>query len=148
LKELAILKNKNTIIFLCTGNSCRSQMADGFAKKYLNEFIVSSAGTHPEKVNKNAINVMKKIEIDISNNQSNKIDFNQLDSFDCIITLCGDARDKCLNLSEYKDKHIHWDIEDPAKYDNLSNEEINLKYCEVRDNILNKILSFKKELYK
>ena len=123
-------------------------MADGFANKYLKDFLISSAGTHPEEVNQNAINAMKKIGIDISNNQSNKIDFNQLNNFDYIITLCGDARDNCLNLSEYKDKHIHWDIEDPAKFDNFSNEEIDLKYSKVRDNILNKILLFKKNLLK
>ena len=118
-------------------------MADGFGSKYLKDFLISSAGTHPEKVNQNAVNTMKKIGIDISNNQSNKIDLNQLNSFDYIITLCGDARDRCLNLSEYKDKHIHWDIEDPAKFDSLSKKEITLKYSQVRDNILNKILLFK-----
>ena len=123
-------------------------MADGFANKYLKDFLISSAGTHPEKVNQNAVNVMKKIGIDISNNQSNKIDLNQLNSFDYIITLCGDARDRCLNLSEYKDKHIHWGIEDPAKFDSLSKKEVNLKYSQVRDNILNKILLFKREAVK
>ncbi len=123
-------------------------MADGFANKYLKDFFISSAGTHPEEVNQYAINTMKKIGIDISNNQSNKINFNQLNKFDYIITLCGDARDNCLNLSKYKDKHIHWDIEDPAKFDNFSNEEIDLKYSKVRDNILNKILLFKKKLLK
>jgi len=123
-------------------------MADGFANKYLKDFFISSAGTHPEEVNQNAINAMKKIGIDISNNQSNKIDFNQLNNFNYIITLCGNARDNCLNLSEYKDKHIHWDIEDPAKFDSFSNEEIGLKYSKVRDNILNKILLFKKKLLK
>jgi len=139
---------KKRIVFLCTGNSCRSQMADGFANKYLKDFFVSSAGTYPQKVNQNAINIMKKIGIDISNNQSNKIDFNELNSFDYIITLCGEAKDKCLILSEYKDRHIHWDIEDPAKYDNHSKKDLSLKYSEVRDNILNKILLFKKELFK
>ena len=139
---------KKRIVFLCTGNSCRSQIADGFANKHLKDFVISSAGTHPEKVNQNAVNAMKKIGIDISNNQSNKIDLNQLNSFDYIITLCGDARDRCLNLSRYKDKHIHWDIEDPAKYENNSKEKMDLKYYEVRDNILNKILLLKKELLK
>ena len=123
-------------------------MADGFANKYLKDFFVSSAGTYPQKVNQNAINVMKKIGIDISNNQSNKINLNQLNSFNYIITLCGDARDRCLNLSEYKNKHIHWDIEDPAKFDTLSKKEVNLKYSQVRDNILNKILLFKREIIK
>ena len=139
---------KKRIVFLCTGNSCRSQMADGFANKYLKDFSISSAGTHPEEVNQNAINVMKKIGINISNNQSDKIDLSQLNNFDYIITLCGDAKDNCLNLLEHKDKHIHWNIEDPAKFDNLSKEEINLKYAKVRDNILNKILLFKEDLFK
>ena len=51
---------KKKLVFLCTGNSCRSQMADGFANKYLKDFFISSAGTHPEGVNQNAINAMKK----------------------------------------------------------------------------------------
>ena len=123
-------------------------MADGFGIKYLKEFNISSAGTHPENVNPNAIKVMNEIGIDISNNKSNKINFKQLNKCDYIITLCGNAKDQCLNLIEYKDKHIHWDIEDPAKYENNSKEKMDLKYYEVRDNILNKILLLKKELLK
>ena len=113
-------------------------MADGFANKYLKDFLISSAGTHPEEVNQNAINAMKKIGIDISNNQSNKIDFNQLNNFDYIITLCGDARDNCLNLSEYKNKHIHWDIEDPALF-NGTMMAVKDKYAQTRDIISEKI---------
>ena len=123
-------------------------MAEGFANKHLKDFFISSAGIHPEKINQNAINVMNEIGIDISNNKSDKINFNQLNSFDYIITLCGNAKDNCLNLSKYKEKHIHWDIEDPARFDSLSKEEINLKYFQVRDSIYNQILFYKKRLSK
>ena len=123
-------------------------MAEGFANKHLKDFFISSAGIHPEQINQNAIKVMNEIGIDISNNKSDKINFNQLNSFDYIITLCGVAKDNCLNLSKYKEKHIHWDIEDPARFDSLSKEEINLKYFQVRDSIYNQILFFKKRLSK
>ena len=89
-------------------------MAEGFAKKYLNHFQISSGGTQPEKVNLYAIKVMQNIGIDISNHKSKKINNDEFNSFDLIITLCGDARDKCPIIS--KSKHIHWNIEDPAKY--------------------------------
>ena len=119
-------------------------MAEGIASKNLKNYLITSAGTLPQPVNPNAINSMKEVGIDISKNQSKKIDMDKLETFDLIITLCGDAKDNCLNLSQYKDKHIHWDIEDPAKFDDLSKEEISLKYSEVRDSIYNQILSLKK----
>ena len=119
-------------------------MAEGIASKNLKNYLITSAGTLPQPVNPNAINSMKEIGIDISKNQSKKIDMDKLETFDLIITLCGDAKYNCLNLSQYKDKHIHWDIEDPAKFDDLSKEEISLKYSEVRDSIYNQILSLKK----
>ena len=72
LIELAIQNNKLAILFLCTGNSCRSQMAEGFAKKYLKDCTIESAGTHPA-VNPNAIKAMKNINIDISNYKSKKL---------------------------------------------------------------------------
>ena len=139
---MVILKKKQnkTILFLCTGNSCRSQMAEGFGEKYLKEYNISSAGTEPEKVNPNAIETMNKVGIDISFNKSDKVDVNSLSDFSYIITLCGDARDKCINISEYADKHIHWDIYDPAKYDGT--EECENRYSEVRDMIYSKIKKF------
>ena len=115
-------------------------MAQGLGEKYLNYSIISSAGTNPEKVNHNAIKTMQEIGIDISENISSKIDIDKLSEFDYIITLCSDAKDKCINLSKYKDTHIHWDIYDPAKYDGT--EKCESKYLEVRDMIFSKIKNF------
>tara|TARA_B110000263_G_scaffold169129_1_gene147318 strand:+ start:1787 stop:2203 length:417 start_codon:yes stop_codon:yes gene_type:complete len=134
---------KKKLLFLCTGNSCRSQMAEGLGKKYLDNYIVRSAGTCPEEVNSNAINSMKEIGIDISNNKSKKIDMDKLNNFDLVITLCGDAKDKCpvINL----DKHIHWNISDPAKFKG-SFEKVRLKYSEIRNIIYNNIKLLKDKL--
>ena len=142
MKELATL-SKKSILFLCTGNSCRSQMAEGIACKYLKEHLISSAGTLPEPVNPNAIKSMEEIGIDISNNQSKKIDSDMLNNFDLVITLCGDAKDKCPVITS--GEHIHWDISDPAKFIG-SFEEVRLKYSKVRDIIYNNIQLLKDKL--
>ena len=136
---------KKTLLFLCTGNSCRSQMAEGIANKLLLEdIIIKSAGTEAQGVNSNAIKVMADISIPISQHKSKKINFKDLDDFDLVITLCGDARDKCPILDS-KTKHIHWEIEDPAVSVG-DKEETYMKYVEVRDIIFDKIINFKNEL--
>ena len=135
---------KKEILFLCTGNSCRSQIAEGLGKKYLSGYSISSAGTEAHGINPNAIKTMEDIGIDISNQQSTKINLSDLNSFDLIITLCGDAYDKCLTFN--KDiKHIHWNIKDPAKL--IGNSEQVLKgFSKIRDEILEKIKKFKESI--
>ena len=128
------------VLFLCTGNSCRSQMAEGLGKKYLNNFEVQSAGTIPEKVNPYAIEAMRSIGIDISTNKSKKIEYSELGKFDFVITLCGDAKDKCPVIDT--GTHIHWDIPDPAKVKG-SVRQIELEFSKIRDMINLKINSFK-----
>ena len=120
-------------------------MAEGFGNKYLTKYNINSAGTNPENINLYAIKAMKQIGIDISNHKSTKINNNKLNLFDLVITLCGDAKDKCpiLNVS----KHIHWDIPDPATF-NGNDEEKTLKFCETRDIIFNYIKLLKEELNK
>jgi arsenate reductase len=118
-------------------------MAEGIANKYLKNHLIASAGTSPEPVNPNAIYSMKEIEIDISNNQSKKIDSNMLNNFDLVITLCDDARDKCPIIKT--GEHIHWGISDPAKFQG-SIEEVRLKYSKVRNIIYNNIKLLKDEL--
>ena len=83
---------KKNLLFLCTGDSCRSQMAEGIANKLLPEDItIKSAGTEAQGVNPNAIKVMSDLSIPISHHKSERIDFKDLDNFDIIITLCGDS---------------------------------------------------------
>ena len=144
LKEL-VIQSKKSILFLCTGNSCRSQIAEGFGKQYLSQFNISSAGTEAHGLNPNAIKTMQAIGIDISNQQSQKINLSKLNTFDLIITLCGDANDKCLMLNN-DINHIHWNIKDPAKIKG-SKEEILKGFSRIRDEILEKIITIK-DIYK
>jgi arsenate reductase len=144
LKEL-VIQSKKSILFLCTGNSCRSQIAEGFGKQYLSQFNISSAGTEAHGLNPNAIKTMQAIGIDISNQQSKKINLSKLNKFDLIITLCGDANDKCINLN-HDIKHLHWDIKDPAK--TKGNKEYILnEFSLIRDEVLEKIIAIK-DIYK
>lgn len=88
--------SKKTLYFLCTGNSCRSQIVEGFGKKYLGEkYEVYSAGIEAHGLNFNAVKVMKEVDIDISKQTSDIIDQEILNKADYVITLCGDANDKC-----------------------------------------------------
>lgn len=88
--------SKKTIYFLCTGNSCRSQMAEGWAKKYLGEeWNVYSAGIEAHGLNPSAVKAMKEADIDISSQTSDIIDTEILNNADLVVTLCGDAADKC-----------------------------------------------------
>ena len=135
-------KSIKKILFLCTGNSCRSQIAEGFGKKYLSNYNVSSAGTETHGMNPNTIKTMNEIGIDISNQTSKKINFNNLNSYDLIITLCGDAKDKCPVLDTKK--HIHWNIPDPANFRG-NKLDTKMKYAEVRELILKKIKLFKQK---
>ena len=120
-------------------------MAEGFGKKVLKGYQISSAGTIPEKVNPNAISSMKEIGIDISKNKSKKIDIDKLNEFDLVITLCGDAKDKCPMINI--DKRLHWDIYDPAKCQGNKNE-IASEFSKVRDIIYNNIILLKEKINK
>ncbi len=104
------------IYFLCTGNSCRSQIADGLAKSILNsnEWEVRSAGIEAHGINPRAVKIMNEINIDISQNKSEIIDIDYLNSSDLVITLCGDALDNCPVIPKNVE-HQHWGLEDPAK---------------------------------
>jgi len=116
-------------------------MAEGFGGKYLPKYNISSAGTEAHGINPNAIHSMKKIGIDISKQISQKIDLNRLNNYDLVITLCGDARDKCPLLNN-KSKILHWNLDDPAKLTG-SKEEISIGFSKIRDKILSKIKELK-----
>lgn len=106
--------SKKTIYFLCTGNSCRSQMAEGWAKKYLgNNWNVYSAGIEAHGLNPNAVKAMKEANIDISTQTSDIIDPEILNNADLVVTLCSDAADKCPMTPPHV-KREHWGFDDPA----------------------------------
>ena len=121
-------------------------MAEGLAKMHLDNFNIASAGTKPDPINKNAIAAMNDLGIDISNNYSKKIEDGQINQYGIIITLCGDVKDNCPVIDSNV-KHIHWGIEDPAKYSG-SNDEVLQKFSEIRDIIFEKIKLLKVNIEK
>ena len=140
------MKSKK-ILFLCTGNSCRSQIAEAIARNTFDDsYYIKSAGTENHGVNPNAIRTLKEIGIDISSYKSKTIELSHLNNFNLVITLCGDAKDKCPILNQDV-KHIHWDLNDPAKFKG-SDLEIASHFRRTRDLILNKIKELKINLEK
>ena len=130
------------ILILCTGNSCRSQMAEGFLKHFDNSLSVFSAGTYPaQKVSSRAIKVMSDIGIDISNNKTKSVDEFLNDNFDYVLTVCDNAKETCPVFTGKVKNRLHIGFEDPAAAVG-SEEEIILKYIEIRDEIRKTFLEF------
>jgi len=102
------------IYFLCTGNSCRSQIAEGYGHQFLEGWEVRSAGIETHGLNPRAVEVMAEDDVDISNQKSELIDIDYFNSCALIITLCGDALDKCPIIPN-EVNHEHWDLQDPAR---------------------------------
>ena len=121
------------ILILCTGNSCRSQMAHGFLDFLSNNCLIYSAGTKPEPVNKYAVRVMSEIGIDISNNSSNNIDEYLEHSIDLVVTVCDNAKEICPVFPK-KTKFIHHSFNDPASAKGKEEEVLKI-YREVRDQL-------------
>lgn len=129
------------VLFLCTGNSCRSQMADGIINHdFVGRIEAFSAGTEPHGLNPKAVEVMAEIGIDISANSSDHISKYEGQDFDYVITLCGDANDKCP-LFFGGVKRIHIGFDDPPKATG-SDEEVMNVYRRVRDEIWTQLGSF------
>lgn len=125
---------KKGVLFLCTGNSCRSQMAEGFVKKMLSKDLnIFSAGLEPKGIHPMAVKVMQEIGLDISRQKSKNISEIPIGEIDIVITLCGDAAERCP-VFPGKVKRIHWELEDPAKAQG-SKEEIIKIFQKVRDKI-------------
>lgn len=135
---------KKIIYFLCTGNSCRSQMADGWAKKYLDssEWEVYSAGIEAHGVNPKAIKAMEEVGVDISTHTSDIIDPELLNRATIAVTLCGDAADKCP-ITPPSVRREHWGFPDPAKATG-TDEEVWAVFQDVRDAIGKRIEEFAK----
>lgn len=133
------------VMFLCTGNSCRSQMAEGFARALGGEDLeVYSAGLESHGLNPKAMEVMREAGIDISQQTSDEIDMDLLEQMDVAITLCGNAEDRCP-VTPSNVKRLHWPFDDPAKATG-SPEEVMNEFRRVRDQIRGKIEAFLDEL--
>lgn len=133
------------IMFLCTGNSCRSQMAEGIARALGKGLIEPhSAGIMPSPIHPKTIRVMKEIGIDISNQTSKGINENLLNTMDRIITLCSSAEAMCP-MTPSRINRIHWSIEDPKSATGTEEEVLNA-FRGARDEVKKKIEILLEEL--
>lgn len=132
------------VMFLCTGNSCRSQMAEGFARHYAGGSIeahsagIMAAGLHPR-----AAAVMQEAGVDISGQRSKEIDWELLRTMDVIITLCANALESCP-VTPPEIKRLHWPIKDPVG--TVGTEEYIMKeFRRAREEIREKVVRFARE---
>jgi arsenate reductase (thioredoxin) len=108
------MENKKRVLFLCTGNSARSQMAEGLLRRLAGEsFEVFSAGTHPKGVHPRTIEVMNEIGIDVSGHTSKDVQQFLDEKFDYVITVCDRAKQQCPIFPGAEP--IHWGFDDPAE---------------------------------
>lgn len=139
---------KNNLLFLCTGNSCRSQMAEGLCRYYMGDRInCYSSGIEKHGLNPFAVIVMKELDIDISNHKSKVLDELENIDFDHVITVCGDAKERCPTFFNTP-MLLHKGFDDPPKLaKNLKdNNEILFHYRRVRDEIKNYIFTLPDDL--
>jgi arsenate reductase len=132
---------KKRVLFLCTHNSCRSQMAEGLVNHFLGDrFAACSAGTEATRVNPLAIRVMNELGIDISHHRSKTLDAFSDQPFDYVITLCGDANEKCP-LFFGGVQRVHLGCDDPSRLAG-SEAEVLPAYRRVRDEIRERLTAF------
>jgi len=126
--------DKQRVLFLCTGNSARSQMAEAFVRKYGGEtFEAHSAGLEPRGVNPLTIKVMDEVGIDISNQRSKGIEtYLGKTLFQYLITVCDDAEKNCPTVWPGVNIRMHWSFKDPAKFEGTEEQKL-AKFREVRD---------------
>lgn len=134
------MENKKRVLFLCTGNSARSQMAEAFLRRHAGDrFEVHSAGLEPKGINPYTKQVMEEIGYDLSSQYAKgvgvylgKVHFHHL------ITVCGDADRNCPTTWPGVTQRIHWPFEDPAAFEGSDGEKL-AKFREIRDQIDRKI---------
>ena len=130
------------ILILCTGNSCRSQMAHGWLQSFDQSIEVHSAGTEPAaRVNAQAVEVMAEAGIDISQHYPKSVDQYLNDKWDWVITVCGDANERCPYFSGEVKHRIHIGFDDPSHAEG-SDEFIRSEFIRVRDEIKKEFSNF------
>ena len=132
---------KESVLFICTGNSCRSQIAEGLLRDMAGDlFDVYSAGSHPSRVHPASIMVMAEWGIDISKHTSDSINKYLNKDIDIVITVCDNAKKVCPNFPE-KVKQIHWNVDDP--FNGWGSESSDLvPYRMTRQELKNRINDF------
>ena len=137
------MSDKKNIIFICTGNACRSQIAHGLLQNIANDkFNVFSAGSHPSRVHPMSIKVMEEIGIDISNHTSNQIDDYLDKGMDIVITVCNNANKLCPIFPGFVDR-LHWNIDDPFRGWDYNENQIDI-FRVTREEINYRIIDFLK----
>jgi len=130
------------ILVLCTGNTCRSQMAEGFLKAFDNFIDVYSAGTKPEgSVNPHAVTVMQEMGIDVSKNRPESVEKYIDEAFDYVITVCDGAKEICPVFTGAVKNQIHIGFEDPAAAKGTEAEVLPI-YRRIRNEILVDFFTF------
>lgn len=131
--------SKTKVLFLCTGNSARSQMAEAFLRKYAGQYFeVFSAGLEPKGINPLTIQVMEERSVDLSGHTSKDVkSFIGNISFEYMITVCARAEENCP-IFPGMGTRLHWDIEDPSKFEGTADEKL-AKFREVCDRLDQKI---------
>ncbi len=138
---------KLNLLFLCTGNSCRSQMAEGWGRHFAGERLeVQSAGIEAHGKNPRAIAVMAEAGIDIAGQESTKVTDAMINTADIVVTVCGHADEHCPVLPAGVRK-IHWPLTDPAKATGTE-EEIMAQFRATRDEVRERVRALVAELAK
>ena len=129
---------KRTVLFLCTGNSCRSQMAEGWLRHLAGgRFDVASAGTRPVGLNPGAVRVMREVGLDISSQRSSHVQEFSGRQFDYVVTVCDNAKESCPTFPTGT-AMLHWSFDDPAAAKG-SEEDRLVVFRRVRDEIKDRI---------
>lgn len=130
------------ILILCTGNSCRSQIAHGFLQSFDERLQVYSAGTQASgQLNKKAVAVMKEVGIDISLHTSDSVQLYLKDSWDYVITVCGGAKETCPSFVGNVKHHLHMGFDDPSEVTGTP-AYIHQEFIRVRNEIKDQFFTF------
>jgi arsenate reductase len=141
-RTLATTTGLKTVLVLCTGNSCRSQMAEGLINARLEGFEAYSAGTKPgRQIHPKALEVMNEVGVDLSLYETKGLDYFQGQRFDYVITVCNSARESCPVWLGEAGERIHIGFDDPAAATG-ADEEITAEFRRVRDEIEEQVLGF------
>ena len=132
---------KQRVLIVCTGNSARSQMAEGLIRYEASDrFEVFSAGTQPTQVRPEAVAVMRELGIDISGQRSKPVREFEGQAFDFVITVCDRAREQCPAFSGVSER-LHWPFEDPAAFTEIGKERLSA-FRRLRDRIHARVMVF------
>ncbi len=135
------MTRKTRVIFLCTGNSARSQMAEAFLREYGgDQFEAHSAGLEPKGIHPLTVKVMEEAGLSLENQSSKGVgEYLGKVHFPYVFTVCGHAEENCPSVFLNQGKHAHWEFEDPAAFNGSEEEKLD-KFREIRDQIKEKIL--------